>query len=242
MNKKRAGLIIFFTVFIAWILWLFCFLTIKGKRQDELTNRPQPGMNNMGINRGEEEAVSEDSVSHNGVTVNYRLPENFYFEDEYRDEAHHSKTYYTHNFSVSLEISLYQDHIEDNAQIDTENPDNSVINKGILVDADEWFKEMQLVFLDRIEDTDVRQMNVFGNEVRYFTKYSQNEKGQMQGTLIAMITLNEHYYYCVKAVEFGNDRAPLPEEYENALRIKYKEQTIREKSMAQPLIQGGIEN
>lgn len=224
MKKRKTGLIIFFILFFAWIVWMFFFLMIRGKKQDEQTNRPDADLHTMGINRKEEKATAKGSVSQNGVTINYRLPENFYYNDEMSDESGNGKTYYNYNFSVMLDIFLYRTHEEDTAMIDMENPENSRINKGKRMDADAWFEEMQLLYLGRIEDTDIKEMTVRENEVRYFTKYFQNESGQMQGTLIAMITLGEDYYYCIRAVEFGKDKAPSPEEYKNVFYIEIREE------------------
>lgn len=224
MNKRKAGLLIFFILFLVWIIWALIFLVRNGKKQDELTNRPASDSHSMGINRKEEKAATEGSVSQNGITVNYGLPENFYYDDEMSDESCSGKTYYNYNFSVMLDIFLYRTHEEDSAMIDTENPENSVISKGKRIDANAWFEERQLLYLGRIEDTDVKETTIMGNDVRYFTKYFQNENGQMQGTLIAMITLNDDYYYCIRAVEFEKDKAPSPEEYKNALSIKFREE------------------
>lgn len=224
MKKGKKGMIFFLAliaVFIVIIVVTILFLLKKGKSQDELTNS-RSGYDDVGVNREGEETIDRDGLSLDGISVDYRLPEDFYFQDETVEEACDAKNYFNTNYSVMLDVFLYCNHKEDSALIDTEHPENSVINQGKEMDADAWLEEMQMVYLERVDDSDITVTTLFDRQVRYFTKYSQNDYEQMQGTLVAVIKLGEDYYYCVRAVEFGADTEPSIRQYENVFHIEYE--------------------
>lgn len=206
MKKKNIVIALLSVAAVGVIGGLFFYMQTNGTNTIEETNKTA-GMEF--ISREEAEPVLNDTITYGDVTVNLTIPEGFYFEYENTDiEAGILKEYMDYDYSRMLDLYIYETHVGDVGLIDDENSENSVVLKDITIDADEWFREMRIVYLERDDESDIKTIDLDGKQGRYITKYFENKDGIMQGTLIGLVELDDIHYYCVKIVEFDKDSEP----------------------------------
>lgn len=216
-GKVIATFIIIIIVVIC--LLLVVFIQTNGKKSHEITNRTE---DMIPVNRGEEETIKEDLISYEEMEVTYKVPNEFYFEYENDFEVSgYLKEYMNHNYNKSIEVTLYKVHEGEFYFMDSDNTESAEFNESIIIDANEWLREMQLVYLRTSDPTMISEADIEGNIVRYFIKYEKNEDGIMQGMLVGVIIINDEFYYCVTVIELDEKVAPDLKKYKNIFSIKY---------------------
>ena len=201
---------------------MFGLMSIRGKAVEEVTNVSD---GDEYINRGTQTTTGDDCIDYDSLYVSYELPDGFYFEYEDKENIENGvlREYMDHDYNKMLDIYIYEDHVGTVGLIDMDNSDNTTIYKDINIDAQEWFREMRLVYLDRDDENDIKSDTVGDKTVTYFTEYEKAEDGVMRGKLVGYIELDDTHYYAVALTEFDQDREPGLADYKSVFNIALKQ-------------------
>lgn len=217
MNRK-IWLVILSVVVIGTGFTFFQIIS-NGKNSDEMTNMSDSMET---IDRGEESAISDDEIVYEDIDIAYSLPEDFYFEYENTELEHGTdKSYMDHNFNRMIDIYIYETYVGD-VGIIGDTVEESYVYKDITIDADEWLREMEMVYLESDDASLIKEEVVGGRNVKYIIKYRPNADGIMQGGLIGMIPVDEEHFYAVHVVEFDQDTEPEFDDYKCLFEINIK--------------------
>lgn len=220
-RKSAVGRIIYPAIVAAVFIvfaGVFIFFDTKGSSAEEETNRIQ---GKMPVNRTDETPVAYEEISFDNITVSFKLPDNFYFANEYEDEGRSvMKSYFSFDYSVMADISFLKDHMGDSVVLDSENGIIAKDYRNTIMTSEKWLEEMQLTYLENTDPNNIMTSDVNGNTVRYFIEYEEVQE-KMMGVIIGVTDLGDGYYYGVRIVEHGKDKAPEFATYREVFEISF---------------------
>lgn len=219
MNKKIWLVTLCVVVIGAGLGFTFFLIISNGKNADEMTNMSE---SMEAIDRGDESAISDDKIVFENIDIAYSLPEDFYFEYENTEIEHGiDKSYMDHNFNRMIDIYIYETYVGD-VGIIGDTVEESYVYKNITIDADEWLREMEMVYLETDDISLIKEEKVNERSAKYIVKYRPNDDGIMQGTLVGMIPVDDEHFYAVHVVEFDQDTEPEFNDYKCLFDINIK--------------------
>ncbi len=223
-RKSAVGRVICFVsaaVVIMVFAGAFIFFDAKGISPEEKTNSIR---GKTPVNRTDETPVSSEEISFGNEAVSFMLPDNFYFANEYEDEDRSvMKSYFNFDYSVMADISLLKEYMGYSVVLDSEKGIIALDNRNTPITSEKWLEELQLTYLENTDPNNIKTADVNGNTVRYFIGYEETEE-KMMGILIGVIDMGDGYYYGVKIVEHGKDKAPEFPSYSEVFDISFEQE------------------
>lgn len=184
---------------------LILFFGVKGKSTNAATNRTSTMRL---VDRTGEVAIREDSIKLDDNEIVFRLPKNFFFENQNSTQGKRiEKLYFNYNYSTMLEVSLCKNHTKETVIYDNENKDIVADFREREISADVWLEKMQITYLGQAEDN-IETKEINGNKVKYFTWYYIGEDEIAVGRLVAVVELSGDAYYCVDISETEKGKTP----------------------------------